>query len=744
MRLRRLDFLKKSDSLAFLTLSLFCLIFFAKLFYPTLKIFVTPDFGLSDVLHFNYPRKFLLSEALKNNKLPLWTDNLSSGYPLFAEGETGAINPVNLFLFKFFPPEVAFNIGYIVIFFTTAVGTYLFSRYFGLTALPSLFTATVFAFSGWHISQISHFDHLQTISFLPFVFLITESLIRRPTIFKLNLLAAVLSLQILSGYPQHVFITIMGALIFLILRLSFTKVSLSHWLKTVVFFLLGTFFSIFLSAAQVLPMFQYFLHTERTSFFSLQISSAFPYPLSHLITFLDPFLLGNPAKGTYPPFGRNWGIFWENTGYIGILPLFFCLWVMPFILKNKKILTFTVLFSISLILVLGHNSPFYFLFSFPPLSIFRVPSRFFVLTTFSLAIMAGVGLEVFLKKICHKRLILGFLSILIIFFTVFQLFSFYQHYQPVGEVKTWLSPPETVQFLKTQEKGKVFALGETDPWNKILFTKGWQDLEPYHYYLNNLSANFNLLYNLPSLGFYTGFALNRPRIINELIKKGVTEDLNTKTASISSPAKNLLKLYGVSYIVSPLKVDDGDLLKIFETRPVGDLEKIFVYKLKSPKGFTFLAGEVVTAKTLEELMENLNSEDILKKNLVILEKSLPFNVKKSGGEVEVKNKTDREINIKLNLKGNALLIINQGFYPGWQAVVDGKGTPILAANLNQSAIPVSSGEHEVRLFFKSESFRVGATLSIFSLIAASLIFIFKYPRKTSPRPTKLISRPVAS
>jgi len=66
----------------------FILVFFGKLFFPQPKIFVTPDFGTSDLLHFYYPVKNFLGESLKHKELPLWSNGVGAGFPMYAENKS--------------------------------------------------------------------------------------------------------------------------------------------------------------------------------------------------------------------------------------------------------------------------------------------------------------------------------------------------------------------------------------------------------------------------------------------------------------------------------------------------------------------------------------------------------------------------------------------------------------------------------------------------------------------------------
>jgi len=59
----------------------------------------------TDILRLFYPFSVELARALNEGRLPLWTPNLLAGFPLLAEGQVGALYPINLLLYKFFPVQ---------------------------------------------------------------------------------------------------------------------------------------------------------------------------------------------------------------------------------------------------------------------------------------------------------------------------------------------------------------------------------------------------------------------------------------------------------------------------------------------------------------------------------------------------------------------------------------------------------------------------------------------------------------
>src|SRR3989338_10275019 len=98
----------------FLVIFIVIFAFFARLFFPP-SIFVTPDFGRTDILHIELPQKYILSSSLKHLSLPFWETDSGQGYPLFAElaGTFNITNLVSLFLLPF---NIAIPIIYLLTF----------------------------------------------------------------------------------------------------------------------------------------------------------------------------------------------------------------------------------------------------------------------------------------------------------------------------------------------------------------------------------------------------------------------------------------------------------------------------------------------------------------------------------------------------------------------------------------------------------------------------------------------------
>ena len=73
------------------------------------ELFFTHDGFASDLWHLHYPMKHFLADELRAGRLPLWCPYVSTGFPLHAEGQVGALYPPNLLLYALLPLPLAFN-----------------------------------------------------------------------------------------------------------------------------------------------------------------------------------------------------------------------------------------------------------------------------------------------------------------------------------------------------------------------------------------------------------------------------------------------------------------------------------------------------------------------------------------------------------------------------------------------------------------------------------------------------------
>src|SRR3990170_6264788 len=91
-------------------------------------VLVSEDYFTSDIFNGELPVRVLVSQLMRAGQLPLWTNQICSGYPLFG----GPSDPVSLALFALLSPAAALDTLLILIFLVAAHGTYSLSRRVGV------------------------------------------------------------------------------------------------------------------------------------------------------------------------------------------------------------------------------------------------------------------------------------------------------------------------------------------------------------------------------------------------------------------------------------------------------------------------------------------------------------------------------------------------------------------------------------------------------------------------------------
>jgi uncharacterized membrane protein YfhO len=99
------------------------------------------------------------------------------------------------------------------------------------------------------------------------------------------------------------------------------------------------------------------------------------------------------------------------------------------------------------------------------------------------------------------------------------------------------------------------------------------------------------------------------------------------------------------------------------------------------------------------------------------------------------------IRLEVTVERPGYLVLVDSWYPGWNASVDGKPTPIYRADVLFRAVPLTSGQHTVSFEYRPLSFLAGAMVSLVSLIvmAGIALAVMKHGLSSTP-PARLLAR----
>lgn len=716
------------DAVALAIIAALVMCFFFRLFFPVPQLIVTPDFGRSDSWHFSFATKYVLGQSLHRGELPLWSSTMGGGFPLIGEGQIGAFYLPNLILFRLFDPVVAYNMALVFAIVSVGWGMYMWLRFMRYTCLPSLFAATTLSFSGMVIAQLPHVALIQGLSFLPWVAAATLYLarnIRREMNFAttkaITLWALVVSQQILTGFPQASFITLLFSAVYYgwLIKKNPTKLADAGRFLAAIVATAG------LSAVQLLPSWEFLKQTTAAAGLEPEAAIYFSYPIKHLITLIAPFALGNPKVGTYPAFFRFDGsIFWENVGGIAPFPiiLFFAFLLAYYTrrLEMKLHIFFLLALLASFLLMLGKYSPLYLIYSFFPFNLFRVPSRFIWIFVPVILILAAEGWTRLWQVKTYRTGIRAALVAAAALNTIFLINSWYS-YHAIEPAANWLVPPKIIEALPAG--ARIRSVGAEAVHNQAFIPYGWQTTHQYRFLRSALAPNSNVYWNIPQSAVYAGRFLKRPTLLDALISQELTFD--EYAATVSSLGKKLLDISSVDTLIASLPLTQTGMKPLISTSAAG----ITITAWRNPTSVprAYLATKPILATTKEQAYATIVREDFIPGENVLVETEVAQPAIMQGGTANVSLTQFRDTDVIASITGsadNAILVLTDTYYPGWSATLNGKQVPIFPVNIQHMGVAIPQGDHVVRFRYTPTSFVVGAWISAITLIFLMGLWVF--------------------
>ncbi|MDP1722709.1 MAG: hypothetical protein Q8L37_05865 [Candidatus Gottesmanbacteria bacterium] len=722
------------DILALTAIATVIGIFFFRFFWPEPQLLVTPDFGRSDAWHFSFATKFALSESLSRGQLPLWEPRMGMGFPLFAEGQVGALFLPNLLLMTLpsltgLNPVTAYNATYVILFLTLGWGMYAWLRVIGCSRLASLFGGVTIMFSGQTIPRLPHHTLLQSLSMTPILLALAYRVLTGKSAIWISLFALGLSQQLFTGSPQPALLTLFMIGIYTVLTCYRQGLALS--LKPVLRILLSILLAIGMSAIQLLPSAEMLSQSTSPQGFSPEEASYYSLPLVHLKTLVSPFILGNPKNGTYPPFTTFDGsIFWENNLYIGWLPFILAIFGIISLarqclvasqgsaLKNKYLpIFFLVTLIASFLLMLGKYSPVYLVYSVWPLNLFRVPSRFawiFLMTIVSAS--AWVITQMTGRTGRWNKLFSVIVSI-VVGIHAYQLMGTWWDYHAIASARLWLAASPLMKKIQAT-KGPVRTIGVELVHNKQFLKTGWTpNADTYRFLTNVPSPNGNIYWNITQSDVYAGRFLKRSSLVESLL--GSELKSSETVATISATAKRLLDLYHGNILVSTIPLDIKNPLSTLDATTSAGVT-ITAYRNAQALPRAYLATQTVFTPTLSKAADTLANQSFIPGvSVLIHDQSLVLNSgnDEEGGTVNITQDTPTRVMMTANVSApQAILVFGDTSYPGWRASINGMQTPIYPVNIKERGILLTKGNHEIIWTYEPLAFIFGARISLVTLI----------------------------
>lgn len=278
---------------------------------------------LLDSLQQYYPRRVYFQEALRGGWLPFWNPCVSGGTPFLATQQAAVFYPP-AWLLALWPPALQFGWSALLHQGAAALGGYWFLRQQALGRPAAAAGALAFALNGFVVVWLAYPNVTQwTLCWLPVALALFEWDYRRPQGARAALAALVLALGVLGGHGQSSCYLLLGWGAWALVRCAGGPRPLAALARHA---LLPGLLALALCAAHLAPALEYLPRTDRGDRVTWEAVVRAGMPAAQLWTMLLPRLFGDGTLAfgqlSWLPHGEKSGLaFVERSFYPGIAVL---------------------------------------------------------------------------------------------------------------------------------------------------------------------------------------------------------------------------------------------------------------------------------------------------------------------------------------------------------------------------------------------------------------------------------------
>jgi hypothetical protein len=370
------------------------------LFFPTLFLGKVLFWG-TPMLQFVPWRQFAL-QTVRAGHLPLWNPLVGLGAPLLANYQSALLYPPNWLqaVVGVVPGQSWLIVLHLA---WTGLGMWVLARRLGFTDLASLVAGLCFSLSTYLVGRSGFLSINAAVAWVPWVIAGVDRLavtskagwLKSGDRWAYVWTVAALALQWLAGHAQIAWYTLLLAVVWLVWR-ALHHAGTAGLIKAISRLGLAGAAAVCLTAPQLLPTLAYLSISQRASSVGRELAMTYSFWPWHLLGLLTPDLFGSPASGDYWGYGN----YWEDAIYVGVLPACMAVAAGWRAIRGRGPIPATGRFllglsGVSVVLALGWNTPLYpWLYDWAPtFSLFQAPARWTLWLVFSLALLAGMGVD---------------------------------------------------------------------------------------------------------------------------------------------------------------------------------------------------------------------------------------------------------------------------------------------------------------------------------------------------------------
>ncbi|MFH1436252.1 MAG: hypothetical protein ABIJ56_11095 [Pseudomonadota bacterium] len=698
-----------------------------------------------------WPDLAYIYNAFSEGSFPLWSPYERGGWPFCCDPQAGVLYPVNWILVAvgYLLGGVSYQLLQVKILLhlsIAGISMAIFLRGLKLPSLPALAGGIAYQLGPFMLVH-AHFSLIWPAAWMPLVLYFTDRLFKNRTIADAVLLAIFVGMATMAGSPPTVFYGFLVAGPYFVMRLveylrsEGLKDGISQlWLPLAV--------SLACAAIFVLPV---VLPTAVVTGHSIRESRTFGYAAGGGIEAKS--ILGLVLKGAY---GRYL--------YAGVCVVLLALLGVVKWKRRGLAVFFAAIAVFGFLLALGDRTHlFRVLYTvFPPFNLFRIANRYIYVVNFALPVLAAGGLAAVMDREVNCRRFLaaaaiftGFFSLLAIFFQVAP-----QHVSndtllndmwwlviiaslTMASLRIAISAPGkkgvfafcvvAILFIDLSTVGRRSGVLEDGRFreNTGIFEKVKK--------LTEKENNGYRVYNEFLLGLRPG------SLISVRDFRGYMGPLRGKrfdnVIKMFHTSPELASVFNIKYILhAPHKTLKYSHHHIKEPQKIPGVKKIDkgIFQLPDPDPFAYWVGRVKLVENDARALGALKRLDRVKECVFAKEDldgdqlRLASDFKDSpprGAAVKVIEANVNEVHLQVDAPGKGFVVLNEAWFPGWRATVDGDRVDVLRANSILQAVFVGPGRHSVVFRFRPMYFLVPACLCLRIIAAIVALYLVPSARK---------------
>lgn len=343
------------------------------------------------------------AQQIRELHIPFWNSLLFAGFPYPASGTPAFFYPANL-LFLFLPPRMSYFIVMVSPLSVAASFLFTYLRDLRVPRFVAIFAAIAASLSGGMITQLPHSGIGEVAGWWPAQIFLVHRFCASRQLKYFWLIALVVLLVILAGFPQAAVYSIILTICFGVIAAADPRHG-ATWVASAFCVALAVALGIALSAFLLIPMAELAgLSARANPDFEFFTQGSYA-PLS-ILTMIQGWLFGGDGAPSGPVYWGPLQVWWEGVVFLGVLTLALAFVGVRFGLRTRRSQQMIFLCAVIFIFAIGNQTLIgRLLFLVPALHSFRLSERIVVFLPPAVAALSAFGLEKFTDRKMSGRLL---------------------------------------------------------------------------------------------------------------------------------------------------------------------------------------------------------------------------------------------------------------------------------------------------------------------------------------------------